>query len=396
MKIKIVEEARVICSNRTGIHNYFGWPSINRLPDGTLAMVSSGLRVRHICPFGKVIACYSRDEGKTWTRPMILIDTALDDRDAGIAVSGNRVMVTSFNNTISQQKEWNAETRMTQYYPSENRPTLYSKKELHACTKDYIEEYLNSVDAEPAEKDFLGSTYIISENGGYTYGEMKRVPVTAPHGPAVGLDGRFVYVGTRYDTKDGNDKNNLDNNNIKCYIEGDDGEFHYTGSIEDVEPFEGQKLVCCEPHSLVLPDGKILVHIRVQTPYDGNSDHTNLFTLYQSESTDGGKTFTKPHLVTDDMNCGAPAHLLRLKNGTLVSSLGYRSEPYGIKVMISGDEGESWSVPEMIYNNNSIALDIGYPASVELADGKILTIFYARPEAGAPAEIMQVVWEIDE
>lgn len=390
MKIKIFEEAKVICSNRTGLHNYFGWPSINRLPDGTLAMVTSGMRVRHICPFGKVVACYSRDDGKTWTKPMILIDTALDDRDAGIAVSGNRVMVTSFNNTISQQKAWNAETRQSQYYPSETRPTLYSKKELHACTKGYIEEYLNSVDAEEAEKDFLGSTYIISEDGGYTYGDIKRIPVTAPHGPAVGNDGKFVYVGTQFDTKSENV------NSLACYIEGDDGEFHYTGSIEDLEPYEGQTLLSCEPHSLVLPDGKIIVHIRVQTAYDGTSDHTNIFTIYQSESTDGGKTFTKPHLIIDDMNCGAPAHLLRLKNGTIISSIGYRSEPYGIKVMSSKDDGETWSEPYMIYNNNSIALDIGYPASVELGDGSILTIFYARPEAGAPAEIMQVIWKIED
>ncbi len=390
MKIKILEEAKVICSNRTGLHNYFGWPSINRLPDGTLAMVASGFRVRHICPFGKGIICYSRDEGKTWTRPTVLIDTPLDDRDAGIAVSGNRVIVTSFNNTIAQQRIWNAETRQSQYYPSENRPTLYSKKELHACTKDYIKEYLNSVDAEAAERDFLGSTYIISNDGGYTFGDIKRVPVTAPHGPSVGLDGKFVYVGTAFDTKRGND------NNLACYIEGDDGEFHYTGSIENLEPYEGQELLSCEPHSIVLPDGKILVHIRVQTAYDGTSDHTALFTLYQSESTDGGKTFTKPHPITDDMNLGAPAHLLRLGNGTLVSSLGYRSEPYGIKVMASKDDGETWSEPYMIYNNNSIALDIGYPASVELGDGSILTIFYARPEAGAPAEIMQVIWKIEE
>lgn len=389
MKVKIVENARVICSNRTGLHNYFGWPSINRQSDGSLAMVASGFRARHVCPFGKVVACYSRDEGKTWTRPAVLIDTPLDDRDAGIAVSGNRVIVTSFNNTAEQQINWSAVSPSSQHFPSDSRPTLYSQKDLHGCTREYILEYLKSIDVEAAERDFYGSTYIISEDGGCTFGEIKKAPVTAPHGPAVGLDGRFVYVGAKL-----GDSIECDNN-ILCCIEGDDGEFHFTGSIDNIEPVDGTYPVeGCEPHSIVLPDGKIIVHIRVHNVDDGRREHTSIFTLYQSESTDGGKTFSKPHPITDDMSCGAPAHLLRLSSGALVSVFGYRSQPYGVKVMVSTDDGATWSEPFMIYDNNSIALDIGYPSSVELADGKILTIFYARPEPGAPAEIMQVIWEI--
>ena len=30
---------------------------------------------------------------------------------------------------------------------------------------------------------YLGSTYKISEDGGYTFGELKLAPVTSPHGP---------------------------------------------------------------------------------------------------------------------------------------------------------------------------------------------------------------------
>ena len=390
MKITIVEDAKIIVSNRAGIHNYFGWPTVAKLPDGSLAAVSSGMRARHVCPFGKVTMSLSRDEGKSWTRPMILIDTPLDDRDAGIAVSGERVIVTSFNNTIKQQRDRNADSHQIQYHPGNRRPTLYSKEELNACTKGYIEEYLNSVDAESAERDFLGSLYIVSEDGGYTFGDIKKIPGTAPHGPSVAPDGRFVYVGTTFNPEGGND------NNLACYVEGDDGEFYLAGKIEDVGFAYGKEVCSCEPHCLVLPDGKIIVHIRVQSEPGENEDHSSIFTLYQSESTDGGKTFTKPHLIVDDINCGAPAHLLRLKNGTIISAFGYRSEPYGIKVICSFDEGKSWSEPCMIYNNNSIALDIGYPSSVELENGDILTVFYARPEEGAPAEIMQVVWKFEE
>ena len=39
MKIKIVSDARTIMSNPTGVHNYFGWPTVARLQDGSLLTV---------------------------------------------------------------------------------------------------------------------------------------------------------------------------------------------------------------------------------------------------------------------------------------------------------------------------------------------------------------------
>ena len=62
MKIKVLSEAKVMCSNRNSTFSYFGWPSVERLPGGELAMVASGFRIRHACPFGKGVICYSYDE----------------------------------------------------------------------------------------------------------------------------------------------------------------------------------------------------------------------------------------------------------------------------------------------------------------------------------------------
>ena len=103
-KIELVEN-KVICENPHSPFNYFAWPTVERLPSGELAMVCSGFRTAHVDPFGKLVICYSRNEGKTWTRPAVLIDTPLDDRDGGICTfSGGRVMVTTFNNTIETQQ----------------------------------------------------------------------------------------------------------------------------------------------------------------------------------------------------------------------------------------------------------------------------------------------------
>ena len=42
MKLIQTAPAQIICHNPDSVFGYFGWPSIARLPDGTLAMVASG------------------------------------------------------------------------------------------------------------------------------------------------------------------------------------------------------------------------------------------------------------------------------------------------------------------------------------------------------------------
>ena len=101
----IIENKRNIIENKDSIFSYFGWPTVARINESTLAVVCSGYRLRHVCPFGKLVISYSYDEGKTWTKPAPVIDTPLDDRDGGICVDGKRIIVTSFNNDISFQRD---------------------------------------------------------------------------------------------------------------------------------------------------------------------------------------------------------------------------------------------------------------------------------------------------
>ena len=368
--MKIIEkETKIICSNPTNPHHaYFAWPSVARLQDGRLAMVASGFRNQHICPFGKVVMCVSDDEGKTWTRPMIVMDTPLDDRDAGILPFGeNSVLITSFNNRIEWQRGVNHKDLETAKRWGNQR-----------SQSPYVEGYLDIVDAEKAEEQFLGSTFIMSHDGGKTFGEVKRVPVSAPHGPTLMRDGSVLYVGracTPLAEKEGD--------GIEAYKIYPDGSFEKLGEIENVS--EG--LYSCEPHAIVLESGKIIVHIRVQ--------NMGYFTIFQSESYDDGKTFTKPHQLLGKRG-GAPAHLLQLKDGTLVSSYGYRTAPFGIKFMFSQDEGETWDVGHDIHvledEENS---DLGYPASVELQNGDILTVYYTRENMSSPSVIMQTIWKFE-
>jgi len=356
MKINVLS-SKVICSNPYSIHRYFAWPSVARLQDGRLAMVASGFRTDHICPFGKSVICYSANEGESWSLPAPVIDTPLDDRDSGIAVFGEKnVIATSFNNSVAFQRE-------------ESKP-------LEGAEYLYRNSYLDMVEQRQKEGDFLGSTYRISNDGGVTFGELKRIPVTCPHGPAVLSDGTLLYVGKNFSHNDSQKKKRV---YIACYHMFADGSYEHLCDIENVE--EGY--FSCEPYAIELEDGTILVHIRVQQGDD-------IFTIYQSKSTDGGRSFTKPRQILADKG-GAPAHIIK-HNGILISTYGYRNEPYGIRAMFSTDDGKTWDTDHVIVDDG-LDWDLGYPCSVAVEGGKILTVYYGRPPGYDAPAINQVIWE---
>ena len=74
-------EKRPVCTSgivsrmKAGMFTCHGWPSVCRDETGTLSVVCSGYRCLHICPFGKTLLFQSRDDGKTWSAPIVVNDT---------------------------------------------------------------------------------------------------------------------------------------------------------------------------------------------------------------------------------------------------------------------------------------------------------------------------------
>ena len=88
----------IVNRSESGIFRYQGWPTVCRDENGVLYAVCSGHRIGHICPFGKNLMYKSFDEGETWSAPMIINDTVLDDRDGGIvSLGGGKLLMTYFN-----------------------------------------------------------------------------------------------------------------------------------------------------------------------------------------------------------------------------------------------------------------------------------------------------------
>lgn len=376
MNIKPLGTPQVIMSNAMSKHNYFAWPTVTRLQDGRIAVAASGFRLGHVCPFGKTVISYSSNEGETYTPPTPIIDTVLDDRDGGITTFGeNSFVVTSFNNRAATQRRYAEDFRL-------------SETQTHFAPFPDVAYRLGYLDAVTAEDEdtYCGSTMRITHDGGVTFGPLLKSPVSAPHGPILLADGSLLYVGSHFFPEEDVP---FENNYVEAWKVSSEGNMEYVGRIDHIYAPDGELLASWEPHAIQLPDGRILCHIRVEKTTGG----PDVFTLYQSISADGGRTWSQPVPVIGPQD-GAPAHLYRHSSGVLISVYGNRviGTP-GIKAMLSTDDGASWETNHLICECEHSG-DMGYPSTVELADGSLLTVFYAYEKSGGPAVIMQQRWEL--
>ena len=96
-------------------------------------------------------------------------------------------------------------------------------------------------------------------------------------------------------------------------------------------------------------------------------------------SDDGGKTWSEPQNLGYH---GAPPHLLLHSSGALICAYGRRDDgtrwnDLSERALISWDGGETWAEDLTIFGDGP-DWDLGYPATVELSDGSLLTAYYQK------------------
>ncbi len=337
-------------------NQYHGWPTLARRRNGQLLLVCSGGRESHVCPFGQVELMRSDDDGKTWTFPRVLLDLAIDDRDAGILETARgTLLATTFSSLAYEYQfnngninKWDA-ARQARWRGAHNRISTAERKAQ------------------------LGTWMLRSTDGGVTWSTPYDSIVNSPHGPIQLADGRQLYagkdlwksgqwIGVCESTDDGRSWKKLAQ--IPTRAGDDPGEYH-------------------ELHAVEATNGTIVVQIR-------NNNPANRSETLQTESSDGGKTWSVPHPIGV---WGLPSHLVRLRDGRLLMSYGYRRKPFGNQARISTDHGKTWGEPVTISGDGANG-DLGYPSTVELQDGTLLTAWYEQMSSRPRAVLRLAKWSL--
>ena len=353
-----------------GIFSYCGWPTLARLEDGTLAVAFSGHRLAHVCTFGETMIVYSYDNGKTWTKPMSVVSTQFDDRDGGLCVNGKQVLLTTFNNNYSIQA-WHADN---------HEPNLQIRAMIH----QYID-----MNKETANEDDVASTVWVSEDGGKTFPKSYKMPITSPHGPRVLSDGRYIYVGRAFHVADAHKTPGRVYNELKDYVYYMYSSDGYTWTDPVQIPIPDERIdIAGEPDVYEKSNGELLVLVRVHRK---QADWGRMY-MYQVESYDNRTKWTEPRVL--DL-VGGPPHILKLSSGRLLCVFGCRKQPYAEKGIVSDDEGKTWSKPFVI-DGDGVSDDLGYPSSIEMEDGSILTVYYQDNKEDAKPCLRYTRWSLDE
>jgi sialidase-1 len=332
---------------------YAGWPTMARRASGELLLVWSGAREGHVCPFGRVELMRSHDDGATWTWPETLMDSPIDDRDAGVAeTASGALLVTTFTSLayeplLAKAVDWPA-GKLRRWQAAHARASAQQRKAL------------------------LGCWMLRSADGGMTWSAPFRVPLNSPHGPFPVRGGRLLYPGKQLweGGRNGVAESTDDGRTWKWLSEIP------TRAGDRFEDYH-------ELHGVEAADGRIIVHIR-------NHNRANERETLQCESSDGGKTWSQPGPIGV---WGLPSHLLRLRGGGLLMTYGHRRKPYGNQARVSRDHGKTWSEP-LVVSDDGIGGDLGYPSTVELSSGDLLTAWYERTEASPMAVLRVARWSL--
>jgi hypothetical protein len=354
-----IRETKVI-SHRPNL--YHGWPTLARRAGGQLLLVCSGGREAHVCPFGRVELMRSDDDGATWGWPRVVMDSAIDDRDAGVLETAKgSILITTFTSLAYEPilaRAEKIEPGGSGAWPAEK---LRRWQAAHRRTN-----------AEQRSKA-LGVWMIRSTDGGVTFSGRYDCLVDSPHGPIQLADGRLLYTGK--DLWRGEHRVGV----CESIDDGQTWRWLATIPVRDGDSHQNYH----ELHAVETADGRLVCQLR-------NHNQANSRETLQCESTDGGKTWSVPHSIGV---WGLPSHLLRLRDDRLLMSYGHRRAPLGNQARVSADHGRTWSEAILISSDGTSG-DLGYPSTVQLGDGSLLTVWYERMKASPMAVLRQARWAL--
>ncbi|MCB1120598.1 MAG: exo-alpha-sialidase [Verrucomicrobiae bacterium] len=320
---------------------YSAWPAIARAENGDLLVLFTRTE-EHMAPNGEILMSRSTDNGESWLPPTIIYNTIVDDRESGITVLQDGRLLTHLRSVK---------------FP----PSTYTSMSGASYSREMIERWTEYVSQEPYQSadDLHRAFQTVSNDNGYTWSEP--VPGTdSIHGGIQLADGSLLVASYREHPE-----------KIGIYATlNPETPWEHIATI-GAPPEVSDKIRFGEPHILQLPSGRIVLMTRATAkPYD---DQSPLCRLWGSYSDDNGKTWAPPY---ETPLWGFPPHLTLLSDGRILCTYGYRRPPFGQRACVSED-GINWSLEnEFILRDDAPNKDLGYPVSIELSPGRILSVYY--------------------
>ena len=338
-----VRAAEAIIEKHFSIHEkrdaYCAWPAIARAANGDIVVLYTRTE-EHLGPNGEILLSRSTDNGESWLPPAIIYDTPLDDRESGVTVLRDGRLLAHYRTVL-----WKPENYL-------NLPDNAYEANLLGRWIYYVQD-----EAYTSAAPFNGSWHAISADNGFSWSAT--VPgKDSIHGGLELQDGSFLVAAYRDD-----------GGHIGVYAA--DTPLGTYEKVATVDCPRRDTIRFGEPHILQLASGRIIMMIRATAiPYDDQADRCYLWGAY---SDDNGRTWSVPY---ETPLWGFPPHLLQLSDGRILCTYGHRRPPYGQRAAISED-GITWKKEnEFILRDDAPNKDLGYPVSIELEPGRILTVYY--------------------
>jgi len=145
------------------------------------------------------------------------------------------------------------------------------------------------------------------------------------------------------------------------------------------------------PASLRLSPTRLLCAVRCSSGDSAPTSPACWIDLYASD--DNGASWA--HLgrpVPDTGRGGNPPTLAKLHDGRLCITFGFRNPPFGIFAVFSEDGGATWSTP-LALREGAGNHDIGYPRTVQLSNGTMVTAYYFNDAEDGERYIAATLWQ---
>lgn len=140
------------------------------------------------------------------------------------------------------------------------------------------------------------------------------------------------------------------------------------------------------PSTVCLSAQKMITAVRVKQ--DPDRDWIDLY-----QTSDNGRHWSYLCRPIPDTggHGGNPPSMLRLRDGRICITYGYRARPWSIRARLSEDDGKTWG-SDFLLRGGAATWEIGYTRTVQRPDGKLVTVYYF-PDSETVHIIAATIWD---